>query len=30
MIGSQNSRSIDIRMRDKKSQLDFFVLLPSI
>ncbi len=30
MIGSRNSRSIDICMRDKKSQLDFLVLLPSI
>ena len=30
MIGLRNSRSIDIRMRDNKSQLDFLVLLLSI
>jgi len=30
MIGSQNTGSIDICMRDEKSQLDFLVLQPSI
>jgi len=30
MMGSQNTRSIDICMRDEESQLDFLILQPSI